>query len=183
NGVFGRLVAAPLQKLLQPGFRILEAVGIGQRAQFFGKELFDNAAGCVKAAIKVYGPDDGFHGVGKNGLAQEPAAFELAGPQPEILAQLKRGCQLRQGDIPDQARPQAAQVTLGRLRPFMKKAFSNDGIQQAVAKKLKPLIVTWSVAAVGQRLQKQAAVQKLVINSGQAARSFNSAGAVHCQNG
>src|SRR5690625_7763524 len=89
NGVFRWLMATALQKFLQPGFRILEAVGIGQRVQFFGEQMHDNGTGCTKAAIKVYGPDAGFHGVGKNGLAQEPAAFELAGAQPEILAQLK----------------------------------------------------------------------------------------------
>src|SRR5690625_6014764 len=56
NGVFRRLMATALQKFLQPGFRILEAVGIGQRVQFFGEQLHDNGTGCIKAPSRYMAP-------------------------------------------------------------------------------------------------------------------------------
>lgn len=77
---------------------------------------------------------------------------------------------LCQGPVPDQTRPQSAEVTFGGVRPSFEEQLGRDQIQQAVTKEFQPFVVTGAVTPVSQGPGQQVRVGKLMIDSRQTTR-------------
>src|SRR5690625_889755 len=79
--VFGQFVMPRLQKLLQPRFGILEALGVRKIAQTLPVQGENHFPAGIEPRIQVDGAEQGFHGIGQDGMTAEAPALELPLPQ------------------------------------------------------------------------------------------------------
>jgi hypothetical protein len=125
DGVFGQRQLAALQIFLQLGLGIL---GKFLRFQFGDDgrvQGIQHSLRLEKTAVKVDRADDGFQGIGQNGRPAETTAFQLAFAEEQVISQLQALCDIRQGRLLHQMRPDARQVALGQLGEIVKKFGGN----------------------------------------------------------
>ena len=79
------------------------------------------------------------------------------------IAHLQRKSDLGQRLLIDETGAQPAQIAFGKTLELLEQEVGGDAIQQAVAEKLKPLVVGRSRAAMCQRLDQERPVLELML--------------------
>ncbi|CRS42511.1 hypothetical protein PAERUG_P7_London_17_VIM_2_06_09_00408 [Pseudomonas aeruginosa] len=153
-----QVAATRLQELLQAGLGVLVGVHRGQLAQLRSEPGDDPLARGVHAGIQVDGADQGFHRIGEDRLAAEPAALQLARAQPQVVAHLEAARQQGQGLALDQSRAQARKLAFASLREVVEQRLADDEVENGVTEELQALVVAPGVAAMGQGQDHQVPV-------------------------
>src|SRR6185436_15602997 len=143
--------APALQPLLQPRLRILERRRIGQTLELYGEHEVDDSFCRGRAAVKQYGADQCFDGIGQNRGPLRSARAQLAGTEQEMRVDAEALTDRRERRFLDERGAGSAQVALGVLAAQLEEPTCDCERQEGVAKVLEPLVVGSRSAAVSQR--------------------------------
>lgn len=152
--------AASLQNFLQPGLGILLLYARAYLVQAAGVPAKQQGPHPLQIGIQIDGADHRLDRVGQDRLAAEPAAFQLAGPQDQVIPEVKLPAELGQGLLAHQGGTHAAEIPFRRLREAVEEIIGNHQTQDGVPQKFQSLIVTGTGAAVGQRPGQQLLILK-----------------------
>ena len=111
------LIFLLLYQLLQCGF-IVSIVHLFDR-HFHQNKLFDDALGCLHAAIQETCGNHGFHRISQNGITVAAAALFLAVAQHQMLAQFNPRCHRCQRLFADHGCDPAYTVTTDHTREYV----------------------------------------------------------------
>ena len=157
-----QLTGTRLQKLLQPGLRVLVGIDQCQALQLVGQPGDDPLASNVHARVQINGTDQRFEGVGQDRFAAVTAALELTGAQAQIFAELESTRQHRQRLALDQTGAQTRQLPLTGLRKMIEQRFTGNEVENGVAEKLQTLVVASGIATMGQGQEHQLLILELI---------------------
>ena len=98
-----------LQGLLQTGFRILEGFSRRQFREPRADDALDRRRGRIETGIQKYRAQHRLQCIRQYRSPPKTAGFQLALPQPQMLAKAEFDCDLRQRLAADEGRPQPRQ--------------------------------------------------------------------------
>ena len=119
----------------------------------------------MKVTVQLDSTNNGFHGVGKDGLAAKPTAFQLTGAQPKVFPQFKFTADFCQCNTLDHTGPQKAQLSFPGFFEVQVKLFCNDQVDNRVAQKLQALIVLVAITTMGKCQQQTLRYLELITDT------------------
>ena len=89
HGICRQWFVLCLQVFLQTCLGVLECCHLGNRLQPFPEQAEDAVPDRGKVTVEVYGAENRFQGIGKNGVPGVPATPALTGTELQVVAELQ----------------------------------------------------------------------------------------------
>ena len=115
------------------------------------------------AGIKVDRAEHGFQRVGQDGRAPLPAGAHFALAQAQRLGQPQTQRQAMKRVLLDEIGSHPGQVTFRQRAQAFVEQVGNGQVKHRIAQELQPLVVIGRETAMGERLDKQLRIGKLVL--------------------
>jgi len=162
NLVFRQFQSTRLQQFLEPGLGVLERLGIRKCRNTFSHQSLDELARRFDPPVQEYRTDDGFQGIGKNGIPKKTAALELAGAQQNMVAEIQLSCDFSQGTLTHNPRSKAGEIAFRNIGPGNKEQFGHDHVEDRIAEELESFVIWGAAATVGKRQSQKIGLPKLM---------------------
>ena len=169
QGIGQHLILLLLHQFLELGL-VIHIVKLRHR-NLHQDELLHHLQGCCDTAIQEAGSNDGFHGIGQDGIAASAAALLLAVAQHQMLTDADFVGGGSQGLLADHICPHPGQLALGTVGEIPEQILRHQHAQHTVAQELQPLVAEQAVVpaligigGVGQGIVQQLDVLKAVAN-------------------
>ena len=151
-----------LQDFLQLGLRVLAGpVGI-ETVDALAEGGEHGFARGVVAAVEEYRAEERFQRVGEDRGARLGVRGELAFAELQLIGHAELAGHLRERLFAHEARAQARELALGKLRKARVELGCDGAAEYAVAEEFQPFVVLRAVTAVGQRLLEEPRARETV---------------------